>query len=282
MGPVLSPIQLIAVPAIPPTPPAGSLLLYVRQRAGRLLAEVIGPSGVEVTFQPALFGNRAMIVAPGSGTAVQQLGIGVTTAATLSHPALATTGLAQSIYRTRCQTTATAGNAAGIRHAVATMLLGNATARGGFFVHMRWCTGALTLTGGQHFVGLSSSTAALAGEPSALADCLGIVKDAADARYWFVRRTGTGTVQRVDLGASWGANQTYDLVMFCVPGGSQVGVVVRQYNNDGSGVTLLDTSYSDFLPAATTYLAARCDVRNGATAAAADIEMVRIYCDSDF
>ena len=282
MGPILSPIVIRSLAAIPPAPPAGDLLLYARARAGRILAEGCGPSGVEVTFQPALFGNRVMVVAPGTGTGVTSFGIGVTTAATLSHPALATTNLATSIYRTRCQTSTTAGNAAGIRHAAATMLRGNATARGGFFNHFRFCSGALTLTGCQQFVGLSSSTAALAGEPSTLTDALGIVKDSADTRFFFVRRTGSGTVQRVDLGQTWGANLTYDLILYSVPGGNDVGVVVRSFNNDGTAATLLDAVYNDNLPAATTFLGARFDVRNGAVAAAADGDLVRIYSESDF
>lgn len=272
------PLQSAAVA----TPGAGFGRIYMRQRAGRVTLETLGPSGVDNAVQPAFFNNRVMIFAPNTTTTVTALGISATTAATLSHPALATTSLAASLYRTRCQTSTTAGNAAGIRHSVATMLRGNSTALGGFYFHARVCTGALTLTGCQQFVGLSSSVAALAGEPSALADAVGLVKDAADARYFFVRRTGTGTAQKVDLNTSWGANLVLDVIIFSAPNGTGLGCVVRQFDNAGVATTLLDTTYTDNLPAVGTLLAGRFDVRNGTTAAAADFDLVRMYAESDF
>lgn len=281
MGPVLSPIELSVQPAIPPVPGAGTLLLYARSRAGRLFLDAIGPSDVDYTLQSALFNSRVMVVAPSSGTAVSTQGIAATTAATLSHPALVTTSLVGSIYRTRCQTSTTAGNAAGIRHAVATIWRGNAAGRGGFYHHMRFASGNIALAGGQQFIGLSSNLAALAGEPSALADCLGIVKDQADTQYHFVRRTGTGTVQRVPLGL-FAANALMDLVLFAPPNASTLGVLVRAFDTNGVSSTLLDTTYTDFLPANTTFLGGRFDVRNGVTAAAADADLVRMYTESDF
>ena len=264
------------------TPATGFARLYMRQRAGRVTAETVGPSGVDNALQPAFFNNRIMLITPSSGTGVAAQGINATTAATLSHPALATTSLAASIYRTRCQTSTTSGNAAGIRHGSATMFRGNASALGGFYFHARVASGALTLTGCEQFCGISSSVAALGGAPSALADAVGLVKDVADTRYWFVRRTGTGTAQKVDLGSSWGANLVYDVIIFSAPGGIGLGCVVRVFNNLGVGTTLLDTVYTTDIPAVGTLLAGRFDVRNGATAAAADFELVRMYAESDF
>mgnify|MGYP001806266590 CR=1 FL=1 len=276
-----APIELLDQGGVPATPGSGLLKLYARSRARRMFLDAVGPSGVDFTLQPAFFNSRVMIIAPSSGTTVSAQGIGVTTAATLSHPGLVTTSLVGSIYRTRCQTSTTAGNAAGIRHAAATIWRGNAAGRGGFYHHVRFASGNIALAGGQQFIGLSSSTAALAGEPSALADCLGVVKDQADTQYHFVRRTGTGTVQRVALGA-FGANALMDLILFMPPNSSTLGAVVRAFDTNGIASTLLDTTYTDFLPANTTYLAGRFDVRNGASAAAADADLVRMYTESDF
>lgn len=266
------------------TPAAGFVRLYGRQRAGRAFLDWVGPSGVDVTAQPAFFNNRIMLIAPNTTTSVTTTGISATTAATLSHPALATTSLAQSIYRTRCQTSTTAGNAAGIRHSVATMLRGNATAVGGFYFHARVCSGAIALAGGEAFVGLSSSVAALAGAPSALADCVGLVKDVADTAWQFVRRTGTGTAQKVALTTplTYAANQVLDVIIFSRPGGTGIFCTVRSFNNAGVPTTHLDTEYTDNLPAVGTLLAGRFDIRNGATAAAADFELARMYAESDF
>lgn len=274
------PIQSAAVA----TPSAGFGRIYMRERAGRVTLETLGPSGVDNALQPALYNNRVMILAPNTTTSVTAQGISATTAATLSHPALATTSLAASLYRTRCQTSTTAGNAAGIRHSVATMLRGNATALGGFYFHARVCSGSLALAGGEAFVGLSSSVAALAGAPSALADCVGLVKDVADTAWQFVRRTGTGTAQKVALTTplTYATLQVIDVIIFSRPNGTGLGCVVRSFNNAGVPTTHLDTEYTDNLPAAGTLLAGRFDIRNGATAAAADFELVRMYAESDF
>lgn len=274
------PLQSAAVA----TPAAGFGRIYMRQRAGRVTLETLGPSGVDNAVQPAIFNNRVMLFAPNTTTTVTATGISATTAATLSHPALATTSLAASLYRTRCATSTTAGNAAGIRHSVATMLRGNATALGGFYFHARVCSGSIALAGSQAFVGLSSSVAAFASEPSALADAVGLCKDAADTAWQFVRSTGTGTAQKVALTTplTYAANQVIDVIIFSAPNGTGLGCVVRSFSNAGVPTTHLDTTYTDNLPAAGTLLAGRFDIRNGTTAAAADFDLVRMYAESDF
>jgi hypothetical protein len=274
------PLQSAAVA----TPVAGFGRIYMRQRAGRVTLETLGPSGVDNAVQPAFFNNRVMIIAPNTSTTVTALGISATTAATLSHPAPAATSLAASLYRTRCQTSTTAGNAAGIRHSVVTMARGNASFLGGFYFHTRVCSGAIALAGAQAFAGLSSTVAALSVEPSTLSDAIGLVKDSADTAWNFTRRTGAGTVQKVALTTplTYAANQVIDVIIFSRPGGTGIGCVVRSFNNAGVPTTHLDTEYTTDIPAATTFLAGRFDIRNGATAAAADFELVRMYAESDF
>jgi hypothetical protein len=280
--PVLTtPLAMTAGTTIPPAI-AGMLQTYARTRAGRTLLEMIGPSGVDTPLQPALFGNRVMLWVPGSGTGLGSFGLTPTTGATLSHPAPATTTLAESLYRTRFATSATAGNAAGVRDAVNTVWRGNAAGRGGFFLHHRFCSGSISLAGGQKVSGLSSSTGALAGEPSALPDVLGVIKDSADTNWFFARRAGTGTVQKVNLSVAVANNQTFDLVMFSRPNGGEIFVRVVQHNFDGSSTLLLDTSYTTDIPAAATLLSRTHQVRNGTTAAADNFDLVRSYLESDY
>lgn len=267
--------------ASPPSAPTTGLHLYARTRAGRTLPEFIGPSGVDSPIQPALFGNRVALWNPGSGTSLGSVGLTPTPGATLSHPVPATTTLAESIYRTRFQTSATAGNAAGVRDAVNTVWRGNSAGRGGFFLHQRIATGNIALAGGQVICGLSSSTAALAGEPSALADVLGLVKDQADTTWWLVRRTGTGTVQRINTTHAYAVNQVLDLILFARPNWDRVAVRLVLQNFDGSSTTLYDDVWTDNLPAAGTLLGRHLQVRNGATAAAANVELIRSYLESD-
>jgi hypothetical protein len=278
---VLSPLDFPAL-ATPPAAPDDDVRLFSLLRAGRRLPAFIGPSGVDSLLQPALFGNRVMLWTPGSGTGLGSQGLTPTTAATLSHPAPAITTLAESLYRTRFSTTTTAGNASGVRDAVNTIWRGNAAGRGGFFLHQRIATGSIALAGGQVICGLSSATGALAGEPSALADVVGIVKDTTDSNLWFARRTGTGTVQKADLGIAYAVNVVLDLVLFARPNGDRIGVRVARQNFDGTATVLLDTEYTTDIPAVGTLLGRHLQVRNGVTAAATNVELIRSYLESDF
>jgi hypothetical protein len=274
-------LDLPAQTALPAAPATG-LKLYARVRAGRTLPEFIGASGVDSPLQPALFGNRVMLWNPGSGTGLGSVGLTPTTGATLSHPAPATTSLAESLYRTRFQTSATAGNASGVRDAVNTIWRGNSAGRGGFFLHNRICTGNTALAGGQVICGLSSSTAALGGEPSALNDVLGLVKDIAHTTWRLARRTGTGAVQLIDTAHAYAANQVLDLILFARPNWDRVAARLVLQNFDGTSTVLYDDVWTDNLPASTTLLGRHLQVRNGTTAAAANVELVRSYLESDF
>jgi hypothetical protein len=268
----------------PPTAPTAGIKLFSCLRANRALAAFIGPSGVGNILQPQLWSNRVAMFIPGSGTTLGSWGLNATTAATLSHPTLSSAGtLAESLYRTRFATSTTAGNASGARDAVNTIWRGNVAGAGGFFFHARFCSGSISLAGGQKFVGLTSQTTALAGEPSALPDVLGVGKDIADTNWQFMRRTGTGTVQKVSLGVAIANNQTFELTMYCAPNGSAIYVRVVQYTSIGGASTvLLDTNYTTDIPAAGTLVSKMFQVRNGSTAAADNFELVRMYVESDF
>jgi len=276
------PLPLTVQASVPAAPAAGTVLVYARARGGRSFLEMIGASGVDTALQPALFGNRIATWNPNTTTTVSSFGGAPAISATASHPALNANTLAESIYRTRFQTSATAGNSSGVRDVTATVWRGNAAGRGGFFLHHRFCSGSISLAGGQKFTGLTSQTTALAVEPSALPNVLGMLKDSGDTNWHFARRTGTGTVQKVDLGVAAAVNQTFDMILFSRPNGSEVFVRIVQHAYDGSNTVLLDTSYSDNLPAVTTFLARQHHVRNGATAAADNFELIRSYLESDY
>ncbi len=275
------PITLAAVTAAP-APPSVGLTVYARTRAGRTLPEFMGPSGVDSPIQPALFGSRVMLINPGSGTGIGSVGLTPTTAATLSHPTPSTASLAESLYRTRFQTSTTAGNASGVRDAVNTIWRGNAAGRGGFFVHLRFCSGSIALAGAQVIVGLASDTGALGGEPSALQNLLAVLKDSGHSTWRLARRTGTGTVQLIDTGEAYAANRVYDLVLFARPNWDRVAVRLVRQEFDGTATVLYDDVWTDNLPTATTLLGRHVQVRNGTTGAAANVELVRAYTESDF
>lgn len=268
----------------PPPPPAGTLEQYAKAFAGRLLPAIQGPSGIETALQVGLHGNSVFMVGVASGTtAPVAWGGTLSTAATMSmqltvasaNPWLAT-------QRKRFQTTTTAGNASGMRTAYVQWFLGNAAGFGGFFYRAQLGQN-INLNGGQTFVGLTASTGALAGDPSALVNILGMGYDAADSsggNWFFLRNDGTGTATKVDLGSSCVRNTThgYDLIMFAAPNSSTVYVKVTNIH-DGS--VCLDTNYTSDVPAVNTGLAFKAEVRNGAQAAAANLEVAKVYIESD-
>jgi len=254
--------------------------------ANRALPAIIGPSGFDTTLQVGLHGSSIALIAPSNGTtAPTQTGANLTTVATISHQqTIASSNPWQATRRTRFQTSTTAGNQSGMRTAYTQWFRSNAAGFGGFF--FRGQVGMnINLNGGQKFFGLCNSTAALAGDPSALTNMCGMGYDAADAssgNWFFMRNDGAGTATKVDLGATNAARNTthgYDLVMFSPPNGSDLFVRIV---NVHSGVVVLDTSYNTDLPAVNTGLAFKCDVRNGAVAAADNIECSKVYIESDF
>ena len=60
--------NLKLMPTTIPVAPADGLVLFDRNRAGRHIPSIIGPSGVDVALQPALFGNSIYMWLPGVGT----------------------------------------------------------------------------------------------------------------------------------------------------------------------------------------------------------------------
>jgi hypothetical protein len=142
----------------------------------------------------------------------------------------------------------------------------------------------INLNGGQKFVGLCNNTNILTGDPSALLNMCGMGYDAGDAStgsWFFMYNDGTGTATKVNLGANAlrNTNDGYDLVMFMAPGGSELFVrIINLHTN----VTVLETSYTTLLPVANTGMAFKADVRNGAVASADNIEVAKVYIETDF
>lgn len=263
-------------------PSAGYLKWYAKSRAGHIFPTVMDASGKSFSLQTAMFGNRVALIRPGSSTAISSLGLTPTTAATLSHPTLATTNLATSLTRTRFQTSTTAGNASGVRDGVATHWLGNGAGKGGFFAHFYFCSGSIAIATQQRMVGLSSSVSALAGEPSSsMADFIGMCKDGADTNWFISRRTGTGAATKVDLGVAVATDQVFHMTLHAEANGSAIFVKINRYNNDGTETNLLDTSYNTSIPTSTTFLARHLQTRNNAAASACNMEMCAIYSESD-
>jgi hypothetical protein len=276
-------ISMVAGSTDPATPAAGHMMFYSKLIAGRALPKIKGPSGVDSALQTSLFTNRVMLWSPATGTTIGSQGMTPTTGATLSHPTPAMTNIGLSLDRLRFATSTTAGNASGAWAPRYSMYGGSANTPGGWFFFCRFCQGSLHTTGVQKAVGVSSVVAALGGDPSSsVNDFCGMHLNAADASWYFCVRAGTAAATRSAALVAAAADQVFDLAMFVKPGTSEIFVRVQSIANSGVGTDLLNTSYASNVPTATTLLGPRIQVRNGALAAAHNIEMVRLYVESDF
>lgn len=265
----------------PPAAPASGLTIYTRPRAGRRFLEVMGPSGLDTSLQPALFGNNTVVWLPGTGTtAAISWGKSWTVGATQAHPGLATTNLLTSMSRATFTTSTTSGNAAGVRMSAAQFWRGNAAGLGGFFFFAR--IGVVTFQSAmQIWCGLSATTGLLAGEPSAQANTVCIGKDTADANWQLIFRDAT-TATKVDLGLAVAANQVLDVMFFCPPNSSQITARVVNITSPASPVVLADnTVHTANLPVSTAFLLAHAECRTNAASAVA-IALNRIYVESDY
>lgn len=272
-----------------PTTSVGGLTLYARSIAGRLLPKIIGPSGIDTILQVGLSGNAVFLLSPSSGTtAPNVVGGTLTTAATMSvQQTIASANPWQATWRKRFATLATAGNVSGCRTAYTQWFRGNATGFGGFFFRAQLGQN-LNLNGAQCFVGLCASTVALAataGAVGALVNMVGMGYDTTDANtgnWFFFRNDGLGTAVKVDLGADAARNTTngYDMIFFCPPGAA-TEIFVR-ITNIQTGVVVLDTSYTTDLPTVNTGMAFKAECNNGAVASATNLEIAKVYIETDY
>lgn len=274
----------------PETPPADVIRLFRRAFAGRQFVAMIGPSGVDTTLQPGLHGNAVFMLAPASGTTAPVVWGGtLTTVATMSMPTLASTNNWTAIQRKRFQTAVTAASLTGMRTAYTQWWRGNANGRGGFFFRCQFGQ-QLNITGAQAFIGLCASTGALAttaGAVAALVNTIGMGYDTTDANTgnWFLYRndaTGVATKLNLGVGAARNAVDAYDLMIFCRPYSTTEQNIWVQITNIVTGaVVLAATELTTDLPVATTFLAMKAEINNGAVAAAANLEVSKLYVESD-
>jgi hypothetical protein len=227
--------------------------------------------------------DYGFIVGPSSGTSAPTvLGGTLTTAATMSFQVTASsTNKWLGTARKRFQTSTTAGNVSGMRTAYGQWYRGSNPGFGGFLfkAHVGM---QLNLNGGRQFIGLCSSTGALAGEPSALLNCCGMGYDSTDAstgNWFFIRNNGTGSAVKVDLGTDAARNTTdgFELFMFAPAGGVRLFVRIK---NIRTGAVVLEDIYLVKLPVVDTLLAFKAEVSNGAVAAADNIEVAKVFISS--
>jgi hypothetical protein len=84
----------------------------------------------------------------------------------------------------------------------------------------------------------------------------------------------TATAARPDV------SHGYDLIMYCPPGAA-TDIYVRIVNLHNDAV-VLDTSYNTDIPAVNTGMCFKAELNNGAVAAGANLEIAKVYIETDY
>lgn len=267
-----------------PSTPATGVTLFSRDRTGRKMLAQIGPSGVDYSFQPAVFGNPIMLYQAqgGNTTTVFALNYVTTNLGTPTARTQASTNFLTQVRRLGYVGATTASSVVGTRHAFAQWWIGSATGNGGFFAVWRF---GIAATNGRSdwrfFCGMSNTTGALGPtvDPSTYLNYIGITKDSADTTFQASFNNGTGTATKVNTGITPSTTTLYEVRVFCAPNGSTAYASITDLN---SNVTFTGSNTSD-LPANTLFLCPQIQLGNngttGSTAVALDVQA--IYLESD-
>lgn len=267
-------------------PSTDQLRLYADRSGGRMLLKQIGPSGLDTSLQPAIFGNGIYVVAPGSAAAMNVLGGPLlTTVGTMSHPVLVSGGLRISTSRSQTLSAATAASISELRATFQRIWRGDAAGQGGFWARFRFAFPSLaaTATLQRGFVGLTGTVAATATTqaPSALTSCLGVGFDSGETTLSFYNNDASGAAVKTSLGSDFPAGDAaamFDLTIFCKSNDSQVSYEMSRLDAAGNVEGVITSSE---LPASTLFLASHLWINNGGTAAAVQLDCMRIYLESD-
>ena len=269
--------------AQPATPAASGLNLFSRTRGGRLLPAWIGPSGLDSTLQPALFGNSTYMWLPGTGTTLAiNWGTSFTarnsgTSAAQATPTKASTNAMTSMNRAQFGTGTTATGVSGVQSAATVAWRGNATGLGGFFFFARF--GIETLAADMRaMVGLSANNAAMAADASTWANTVAIVKDTGDSVWQVATRSAT-TLTKTSTGCTVTAGQILDVWMYAPPNGSSI--TIRLADAVAGTVYVDNVAFSTNIPANTTFMYMQAHAGSVTGTTAKVLSLNRMYCEND-
>jgi hypothetical protein len=266
---------------IPPAPSLNNLRWFARSRAGRVLPHVLGPSGVDLALQPALFGSTVYMWLPGSGDTLainfgtsftaRNSGIG----AGQDHPAKSSTNAITSLNRATFSTGITSTGSSGIQSSATVAWRGNAANLGGFFFFARF--GIETLVAGQQvLIGLSALNAAITGEPSAVNNTIAIGKDSGDNTWQLITRN-TSAVTKIDTGCTVTAGQVLDFIVFAPSNGEDV--TFRLVDAVTGTVYVDNLAVSTDLPDKTVFMYMHAQTRS--TSGTTALALNRMYLETD-
>jgi len=263
----------------PAPPSAGTLALYAKAIAGRLILKFLGPSGLDSPVQGALWANMLTGWFPGAATAISVLGGTLTASGTVSHPALAATSLRTRSRRALVTGAASAGTMVFLRpNGVA-----SCSRETGFF--LVWRGGLASLTSdSRFFVGLvdNPSTAPVNVDPlvSITRDRVGIAFNSSTGNFNVVHSEGAVALTAIDLGSSFAVDVTsmWELIVASAPNANKVSYRVK---NLTTGVEVSGDITTN-LPPMSSFLGMQVWLTNNATASAVAFDLSRMVIETDF
>ncbi len=269
-----------------PTPPATGIKIFARYRARRMAA-MIGPQGLDVALQPALFSNRVgRLTAVSAATAL--VADGLTAALNYSNaPSTAGAVTSASFYasmaRVRYASPASINGFAGFRM-VPHLFLSSTANMGGFFWVLRFGQNAGNADG-RGFAGLGSlNTGESNANPSTLLNRIGFGYNDVSTN-WYFHSAGAGANASVtDLGANFPARtyatNFYEFRLFAPSGGGQSVFWSATRLNDNA--TVQGGPVTTNLPANGTLLGTHAWLNNGPTAAVvSSYDIQALYVETD-
>ena len=284
--------------AAPPVPLAATFNLFGKTLGNtRIMAAVVGPSGMDYPLQPSMWrqkigrwnppGNAATV--PGVDGLPAMTIVGTATARTT-----ATTNLLTRMRRLGAVSVATAAGIASLRNAAA-FTAGNATPAigGGFFVSFRFAASdAAAVAGARMFVGMDA-VAPTNVEMDTRLNHFGIAQISTDATQLFLVFGGSAAQARVALGVGFPIHNgavglttgvPYDLTIWCPPNLNGVfsWQLDRLDTQTSTGGTVTPATVGTQTPLGTTLLAPSMFRTNNATALAVGLDTSSIYTETDF
>ena len=282
-----SEIDIPVLSSDPTPPPDGYCNLYAKKIGGRTMLMQMGPSGLETSFQPNLGGNKvALWMPPGGATTVPGVfGMGTLTAlGTATTRAITVVNMLTRMTRLGYVSTATPGNFAGVREAVAKYTLGAGAGLGGFFYRSRFAVSdAAAVSGARMFVGLSNTTTAPTNvEPNTLLNSIGLVQLSTSSNLQLYCAGSSAGANLIDLGSSFPANtlsaDVYELCLFSASSEGTLRYRVTRLNTEHVAEGQITTG----LPTSATFLCHQLWRCNNATALAVGLDICGIYIETDY
>ena len=280
---------MLALAADPAAADPNSIRIYSKSMAGRILPKWMPPSGIDTTFQPALFGNNIVFWTPNTGT----VGTGVTfgsfftSAGTVTHPT-PSAGITNQIRRTRWANVVTTTNQELGTKAVGTGLLqfwrGNAAGLGGFFFACRFIIGLWPANTCRLFVGLASATGSMVASNTLAGDLVGLWHDTTDGANVLSLATmnNVSSAKTAITGATLAAGQGFDFYLWGAPNGSLIGYRLVSLN---TATEIVNTTFNGAtIPRNTIFMGPHVTMSNGTaniTANTVAIDLARLYIESD-